>query len=295
MIDDRQQEFATLYSLDLLEGQEKARFEQELAQNPELRRFVADLKETAAHLADAAPVPELPPGLKDRILRDAPHRAEVIKFPRNTWVPWSVAAAVALMAALVGQTFYKAKVENEQLRARTAELAAAQTQALARVKQLEGDAIAMLRALSEKEAKEKEMQLALAQSDDDRARLQRDVFALRERDLLSRLKIDALVDLTKGTPDALIVAAWDADRKEGVLTGYKLPPKQADQDYQLWIIDPAYAAPVSGGLVKVDETGAVRTAFKADKPITSLQKLALSIEPAGGSESARGPVVMLSK
>lgn len=292
MNDDRLEELATLYALDLLEGQEKLRFEQELARNAELRRFVDDLKETSAHLADAAPAQPLPAGLKDRILRDAKPRAQVIQFPRNVWVPWSIAAAVALMAALVGQTFIKAKRENEHLRTEAARLNAAQTEAWARVKQLETEAVALHRSLLEAE---KFRDLASA-TDAERARLQNEILALRERDLLSQLKIAVLQATGPGVADGTVaVALYDIDRKRGVVNADKLPPLGPDKDYQLWVVDAAYTAPVSAGLLQPDAEGKLKISFDTTKLVSKPQAFAISVEPKGGSESARGPIILLGK
>jgi RNA polymerase sigma factor (sigma-70 family) len=64
MIDDRQEELASLYALDLLEGAEKAEFQGMLARDPALRRQVDELRAAASELARLAPQAEPPPELR---------------------------------------------------------------------------------------------------------------------------------------------------------------------------------------------------------------------------------------
>lgn len=292
MIEERTEELAALYAFDLLSTEEKAAFSARLKREPELRVLVRELTEAAAGLAHAAPVAGPSPALRERILRDAAPRAEVIRFPRNAWVPWSIAAAVALMAALVGQTFSKAKQENLALRAETARLQAAQTDAAARLKRLESEALALQGARRDADQFRQDSLLARA----DLNRLQQENLALREKDLISQLKIETLASLVEESPDALAVAVWDEKKQQGVLTCEKLPPLDADKDYQLWVVDAAYPIPVDGGVFHPDVSGSFQMKFNPDKPITSTTpRFAVSLERKGGVPKAEGPMILLSK
>jgi hypothetical protein len=52
---------------------------------------------------------------------------------------------------------------------------------------------------------------------------------------------------------------------------------------------------VSGGVFVVDPaTGQARIMFKADKPVHSIAKFAVSLERKGGAASPQGPIVLLS-
>jgi anti-sigma-K factor RskA len=64
MIDERQEELASLYALDLLDGAERAQFETALVQDPELQRLVQELREAGSALAHTAPAPPPPAALK---------------------------------------------------------------------------------------------------------------------------------------------------------------------------------------------------------------------------------------
>jgi hypothetical protein len=82
-----------------------------------------------------------------------------------------------------------------------------------------------------------------------------------------------------------------------VLTVDKLPALGADQDYQLWVVDPQYANPVDGGVFTVDpQSGAARV---ISSPATSRwprsPRFAVTLERKGGVPKAEGPFVLLGK
>lgn len=101
MIDEQTQETASLYALGLLTAEEKRDFAALIRQDEELSRFVQDLEEGAASIALAAPPMAPPSALKQRILtqiRD--EKDKVVAFPSRTpiWIPWAVAASLAVAA-----------------------------------------------------------------------------------------------------------------------------------------------------------------------------------------------------
>ncbi|MSU48153.1 MAG: hypothetical protein EXS37_03525 [Opitutus sp.] len=109
MIDERQEELASLHALDLLEGAELAQFEAALARDPQLTALVRELREAAAalaHTSTAAP----PAALRQRVLASIGETSaapgNVIQAPASLFgnlVPWAMAAGFALLAAWVGQ------------------------------------------------------------------------------------------------------------------------------------------------------------------------------------------------
>ncbi len=127
MIDERHEELAALYALDLLEADELAQFEAELARDPKLRTTASELGDTAsalAHLASATPPPA---ELKTRVLasidRTASLPGKVVRpsaFSFAGFVPWAIAAGFALTAAWVGQRFVTKTGEAALLRERQA-------------------------------------------------------------------------------------------------------------------------------------------------------------------------------
>jgi anti-sigma-K factor RskA len=106
MISEEQQDQAALYALGLLGADEDAAFESELRANAELRDVVRELREAAGDVALTAPL-QLPPGsLKQRIMREIAMKTEertVVPLRRAplAWVPWAIAAALALFCGLL--------------------------------------------------------------------------------------------------------------------------------------------------------------------------------------------------
>ncbi len=119
---------------------------------------------------------------------------------------------------------------------------------------------------------------------------------LKSQGDLADFKITALASLLKNSPQALAVAVWDPSKQEGVLKVEKLPALLANQDYQLWIVDPQYLNPVDGGVFTVDPTtGERRMKFKAKQPVGAVNAFAVTLERKGGVPKAEGPFVLLGK
>ncbi|MDB6094103.1 MAG: hypothetical protein JWM32_1665 [Verrucomicrobia bacterium] len=319
MSDESTEEFASLYIFGLLEGLELAAFEARLARDAGLRDLVRDLTEASAQLAHTAPAAEPPAALKARILAQlgkpiaarSPPPAEVVEFPRINWMPWAAAAALAIGCAWLGQLYLSARSENVLLHDQQAladfELKSARHQLEAErliARQEVGTATDQLTS------NEKNLALARRQADDARTQLgtlQRQLAVETQRiaDLqaraksegnLANFKIATLASLLGNSPQALAVAVWNPARQEGVLRVEKLPALAEGQDYQLWLVDPQYPIPVDGGVFTVDpETGEARVNFKADKPIKTVAKFAVSLERKGGVPKAEGPMVLLSQ
>lgn len=179
MIDERHEELAALYAFGLLEGEERAQFEAELARDPALRNLVRELSETSAELAHTCAAPP-PPALRDRVLASIAERAAAVTTPVvdnvirpavfgvRRMVPWAIAASLALVAAWLGARYLSADSEATLLR---------QQQALADLalqgirQQLEAE-----RLVASRQAKDLSQQLTaansqLAQARADSARL----------------------------------------------------------------------------------------------------------------------------
>ncbi|MEO6245517.1 MAG: anti-sigma factor [Opitutaceae bacterium] len=119
---------------------------------------------------------------------------------------------------------------------------------------------------------------------------------LKSQGDLATFKITALASLLKNSPQALAVAVWDPGKQEGVLKVEKLPALLANQDYQLWIVDPQYPNPVDGGVFTVDPAKGERTIkFKAKQPVGAVNAFAVTLERKGGVPKAEGPFVLLGK
>jgi anti-sigma-K factor RskA len=284
MIDQRQEELAALHALDLLEGAEREQFLADMAADPALRRRVADFRGTAAGLALLSPQAEPPAALKLRILASASKRRpeptrvaapppavnRPLAFP--SWIPWLAAACIAAAAAWYGRLYLVAQGENSSLR---------EEQRISR------------QALDQARGQLEDTQKRLAESGREIADLGA---KLKAEGDLAHFKISTLASMLGNSPAALAVAVWDPARGEGVLSVSKLPALASEKDYQLWVIDAKYPSPVSAGTFVVDPvTGEAHVVFRADKPVNSIAKFAVSLERKGGVPEPEGPIVLISQ
>jgi anti-sigma-K factor RskA len=130
MIDEMLQDDAGFYVMRMLPPDEAAAFEKRLALDAELRAFVEELEGAAGHLAHVAPTVAPPPGLKQRILSDIRHEVRVVPMTpgrRFAWVPWALAAGLAIAATAFWQQASIYRNQNiayrDQTRAQEAALA----------------------------------------------------------------------------------------------------------------------------------------------------------------------------
>lgn len=256
MIDERLEEQASLYVLGVLTAGEARSFETMLAGDAELRQLVAALRLSRDALAGSVPGVTPPPSLKERILsrieaqeKVVPLRASVTARPAGwfTWIPWAIAACLAMLCAY---SVHQQGQEREKI--------IEQTKQLAELNQVADS----LRAES--------------------ADLKLTVASLQETNRLAGVRIAMLNSMLADSPKAVAVSLWDDRQQQGVFLVQNLKPLPADKDYQLWVIDPKYASPVSAGVFQVDAQGNVRLQFKADKPIATAKQFAVTEEPKGG-------------
>lgn len=84
----------------------------------------------------------------------------------------------------------------------------------------------------------------------------------------------------------------DREKRIAVLVLWNLPPLEAGQTYQAWLID-ADENRVSGGLfAPVDEQRYTTTTIRSPVPIGEFDGLGVTVEPSGGSEGPTGPRVL---
>ena len=306
MIDESHEELAALYALDLLEGTELAQFETTLARDPALRTLVRELREASSALAHTAPTAPPPAELRARVLAsvdtaapaaDAPDNVIRPFFGLSTILPWAAAACFAALALVLGQRY----------RASQSELALVRTQqevvdvALQTARnELEAERLLNSRAVTDLNREIGENTQRLAQAEQSLADARNQIASLnlelKSQSDLAELKITALASLLNNSPEALAVAVWDPAKQEGVLKVEKLPALAANEDYQLWVVDPQYQNPVDGGVFTVDpQTGEARLQFKPKQPVQAVNAFAVTRERKGGVPKAEGPFVLLGK
>jgi anti-sigma-K factor RskA len=97
---------------------------------------------------------------------------------------------------------------------------------------------------------------------------------------------------TEAQPGAQGQLIADPNDQSAVLLITGLPPLEPGRTYQVWLIDGG--APVSVGLLTVDENGQGVFVVDSNQTIGSYNSLGISIEPEGGSQEPTGEIVVLS-
>ena len=84
----------------------------------------------------------------------------------------------------------------------------------------------------------------------------------------------------------------DEDKNTAVLVLWNLPQLEAENTYQVWLID-STGKRISGGLFDpADEQGYTTVTIQSPVPIGKFVGLGVTIEPSGGSEGPTGPRVL---
>lgn len=252
MIDEHLQDLAAEYALDSLDSESARAFEAMLATDPELKALTDSLREAATALAHNVPQQLPPPELRERILSR-------IRAEAQTMTP--AAPTTATQRPLTPQ---------EQGGGSLIPWAIAACFAISTA------ALWMERSQLQK----------------DNGALIQELHASRDRDQLAKMKIATLSAQVEAYAKASAVIVWDPENQRGVIKLARVPQPDAGKDYQLWVIDPKYPQPVSGGVVSVSEEGIARVAFHPDKPISKADNFAISVEPAGGVPAPTGSIVL---
>jgi anti-sigma-K factor RskA len=84
----------------------------------------------------------------------------------------------------------------------------------------------------------------------------------------------------------------DPNEQSAVLVITGLPRLEPGRTYQVWLIGDA---PVSAGLLTVDENGQSVLIVTSEESIGSFNSLGISVEPDGGSPQPTGEIVVLSE
>jgi anti-sigma-K factor RskA len=128
-----------------------------------------------------------------------------------------------------------------------------------------------------------------------RSEVQSQMVNLRSRDLLDTAQVVSLGAKSDAYASAKAVVVFDAEEQRGVLKLDQVPQAAAGKDYQLWVIEPGGAAPVSAGVVRVAGGGVTTIAFRPDRPVSRADAFAVSVEQSGGSAAPQGEIVLLGK
>jgi anti-sigma-K factor RskA len=261
-MDPRIEELLPFYVLDALTQEEKQQVELYLAEHPEARAQVKELQSGASAVPYAVSPVEPPRRVKQALM--ARVAADVQARERSS-------ARVGTIPSRRGLRF----------------------EDIFRVLSLGAAAVAIIWAF-----------VLNAQV----ARLQSEITALNDqvaaqsqsldeliRNLPQTDQSDVITVSLKGTeaqPGAQGQLIADPSDQSAVLVISGLPPLEAGRTYQVWLIG---NAPVSAGLLTVDENGQSVLIVTSEAAIGSFNSLGISIEPEGGSEQPTGEIVVLSE
>ena len=282
MIDETLQDQAALHALGMLHGVEATAFQAALVATPELQRMVNEIAETAAAITRALPAANAPSEILPRLLTQirsermhgpvSPAQAESAGF---NWMPWALAASIAIAA---GAGFLAgAKVTSVNSAERITQLSS---------KMERGD------------AEQQRLAAIIAALNEERVAMEKRVSDLRQRDAIFQVRIATLkvqkTALEKAYANVAAFVIWDASGQNGVMRFDKLPQAAAGKVYQMWAIDPRYQAPVSAGVFSAEPGREFDVKFKPTREIATAGKFAVSIEQPGGAASPLGPIVLMS-
>lgn len=253
-MDPRIEELLPFYALDALTEEEKELVESYLAEHPEARTQMEELQSGASALPYSVPAVEPPRHVKEALI--------------------------------------KRVTADVQARERSSARRGIRWEDIFRVFSLGAATVAVIWAF-----------VLNAQV----ARLRNEISALNEQVAAQSQSIDELVQnlpqadqsdvitvslkSTEEQPRALGQLIANPNDKSAVVVISGLPPLEPGRTYQVWLIG---GAPVSAGLLAVDENGQSVLIITSQEAIGSFNSVGISIEPEGGSEQPTGDIVILS-
>ncbi len=265
-------QYCSLYALGALEGEDLRRFETYMRDaSPEEQRLLGELTGTASLLPLTLERKAPPARLKEQLLkkiafsaraheavrRRAEERPPVMR--KQSWVPWGIAAAVAMAAVFALFVLQILRVVDRQ----NTELS----------------------ALREEKA---QLQTRLVALEDELTRKEEQLRVLSAKEIHISLMSGSAVN-----PVAYGKIIWDPDRRSAILHVSNLPAVPETKDYQLWIIQERKK--ISAGVFAVHDTAA--SFFRIDSlAVTNPKEIAafaVTLEPKGGMPQPTGEIYMV--
>ena len=112
-----------------------------------------------------------------------------------------------------------------------------------------------------------------------------DLKRLQASNAMIGLRLTMLEAKDAAYASSTIMVAWDPNQHQGILSVANLPTPPPNQDYQLWVLDPAAETPLNAGVIHASRSFAV-AAVSTQNP-----GFAVSLEPGGGSPNPTGPIL----
>jgi anti-sigma-K factor RskA len=267
-------ELLDAHSLGALEKSEARRLDKHLASCSDCRRLHSEAVEMSALLALAAPQRRASPALRLRLRqRLAPSGAlRWFPAPRPSWAAAAAALAVISLGALTWGALLQTQVND-----------------------LRGDSDRFAVLYDELERREETVDVLQKALTDAAFRQEHLQSLLREQDQVTRVVAlggegqQDLISRDRANP-AMGRYLWSAEAGQGVLFVVNLPQLGQDKSYQLWFLDES-GRPVSGGTFQPQPDGSARLLVEGGLG-GLLTGMAITVEPAGGSEIPTGEIVL---
>ncbi len=284
---EHQEEQAALHALHMLDPHESRILESEMRTDSRLRESVTELEEAAAMIAFLLPEQVPPPecrralltALKQRRRANMAALSSPFRLLRNPWLARAAAAGLAVAAVGLWNS-------NQGLSSKIASLS--KSEAAARMEAVKAGAINETAAIKLADAGSALIKV--------KSELGAEIERLKAAGDVSHMEAVALRAAIKRYEEGVAIVIWDSEKQEGKLKLEKMLPVPPNKDYQLWVIDKKTpGAPVSAGVIKVDQRGFATVTFKPVESVTEMTKFALSLEKQGGvpQKSQDGPIVFI--
>jgi anti-sigma-K factor RskA len=261
-MDPRIEELLPFYALDALTDEEKELVESYLAEHPEARTEVQNLQSGASALPYSVSPVEPPRHVKDALMARIASDAQARERSSRR------AASPPARRGIRFEDIFRV------LSLGAATIAVIWAFVLnARVAQLQNEISSLNEQVAAQSQSIDELVQNLPQTD------QSDV-------------ITVSLESTEEQPRALGQLIANPNDKSAVLVISGLPPLEPGKTYQVWLIGDA---PVSAGLLTVDENGQSVLIITSEEAIGSFNSVGISIEPEGGSEQPSADIVVLSE
>jgi anti-sigma-K factor RskA len=231
------------------------------------------------------------------------------------WVPWALAACFAILCVAlisIGKSLRQHAVEltaqleeksqqtadlhqhvaelqsrvSQQTTSYQDRLVAVQTQLLQRIEAINRQTAALTNQLQQQHADTRRQMVVyrdrVAGLEITNQALNEALTTMANTDRFASARIAVLRPTPNGPAGAIGAAMWSAQDQRGMIVLENLPPLPANQSYQLWLIDPKLAIPVSGGVLPANTAGSVRLPIATQFRVDAVDRFAMTIEPLGG-------------
>lgn len=262
-----------------------------------MQRVQAELRPEQARQPEAKPAPDLASASKPQLRPESLERPQ--PRPEGGWLAdlrtawsrpngWAWAAGISLVILLIVGV-YTSRIQGDLQQTR------------AERNSFQAEAIQLQTQLDQVETERDSLQAEVTRLQTDNVQLQQINQELSQQLQTEQGRLDFIANVS---PDRTILLPGTAEAPEAsglfylgqndqaLLLLNNLTPLSAQQTYQLWLI-PADRAPIPAGLLAVQSDAPTWLNIQIPPEAQSFAHVGVSKEPAGGSLTPTGPIVLL--